>query len=40
MSERPVETCNWDRRRFISLGPDFRIDANNPKRETREICLG
>ena len=31
MSERPVETCNWDRRRFISLGPDFRIDANNPK---------
>ena len=31
MSERPTETCNWDRRRFISLGPDFRIDANNPK---------
>ena len=31
MSERPVETCNWDRRRFICLGPDFRIDANNPK---------
>ena len=31
MSERPVETQNWDRRRFISLGPDFRIDANNPK---------
>lgn len=31
MSERPVESQNWDRRRFISLGPDFRIDANNPK---------
>ena len=31
MSERPTETCNWDRRSFISLGPDFRIDANNPK---------
>ena len=31
MSERPTETCNWDRRRFISLGPDFRIAANNPK---------
>ena len=31
MSERPTATCNWDRRRFISLGPDFRIDAINPK---------
>ena len=31
MSERPVESQNWDRRKFISLGPDFRIDANNPK---------
>jgi len=31
MSERPVDSQNWDRRRFISLGPDFRIDANNPK---------
>lgn len=31
MSERPIESQNWDRRRFISLGPDFRIDANNPK---------
>tara|TARA_B100001996_G_scaffold118317_1_gene89545 strand:- start:16744 stop:17478 length:735 start_codon:yes stop_codon:yes gene_type:complete len=30
-TERPVEACNWDRRRFISLGPDFRIDANNPQ---------
>ena len=29
--ERPVESQNWDRRRFISLGPDFRIDTNNPK---------
>ncbi len=30
-TERPIEACNWDRRRFISLGPDFRIDANNPQ---------
>ena len=25
------ETLNWDRRQFITLGPDFRIDANNPR---------
>ena len=31
MSERPIEAQNWDRRKFINLGPDFRIDANNPK---------
>ncbi len=31
MAERPIESQNWDRRKFISLGPDFRIDANNPK---------
>ena len=30
-NERPIEAQNWDRRKFISLGPDFRIDANNPK---------
>ena len=28
---RPIEAQEWDRRKFISCGPDFRIDANNPK---------
>jgi len=29
--ERPADKCNWDARRHISLGPKFRIDANNPR---------
>ena len=32
---RPNETLNWDRRKFITLGPDFRIDANDPKMGNR-----
>jgi len=31
MAERPADKCNWDGRRHISLGPKFRIDANNPR---------
>lgn len=31
MAERPANKCNWDGRRHISLGPKFRIDANNPR---------
>jgi len=31
MAERPAQKCNWEARRHISLGPKFRIDANNPR---------
>ena len=35
MAERPADKCNWEGRRHISLGPKFRIDANNPRMGNR-----
>ena len=35
VTERPADKCNWEGRRHISLGPKFRIDANNPRMGNR-----
>ena len=31
MAERPSDIQNWQKRQFISFGPNFRIDSSNPQ---------
>ena len=35
---RPIEAQEWDKRKFISLGPTFRIDADNPQMGNGGTC--
>ena len=35
---RPVEAQEWDKRKFISCGPTFRIDTDNPQMGNGGTC--
>lgn len=35
---KPADKCNWEARKYISLGPHFRIDADNPQVGERGKC--
>ena len=35
---RPIEAQEWDKRKFISLGPTFRIDTDNPQMGNGGTC--
>ena len=35
---RPIEAQEWDKRKFISCGPTFRIDTDNPQMGNGGTC--
>ena len=35
---RPIEAQEWDKRKFLSLGPTFRIDTDNPQMGNGGTC--